>query len=441
MIDLRIKNGVVVTMDSANSVLKGDVYVDGGRIVAVGQHEQSARQEIDAAGMVVMPGMTDLHDHLRDLTPGMSAGEGLKLDDLLRFHWRLNETTGTTEYRVMGAYSTARLLKAGITSVVDHIYPFHQPGLAEAAVEGYSQTGIRWFMARGIMTKGYTPICETKENALAAIRELAGSVVPKERLFVAPVSFRQADPDVYEDACRLADDLGIGIYTHIAETAQEVDTILSQYGARPVEFLHKLGFAGKRAIFVHCVLLSDKEIELLVESGTHVVHCPVNHMKLAKGVTPVPKLLKAGVNVALGIDMQADLFREARQELLLQSVANLNPSLIAPVTALQMATVHGAKALGMEDQMGSIEVGKRADLICVDLSGIHNQPVLDPIWTLTYRVEGSDVAHVVVDGQVVVLNHRLTRVDEVALIQETRGVIRSYLDRAGLQSQRVWYNA
>lgn len=438
MPDLRIKNGTVLTLEQDVPPTVMDVYVDQGRIVALGGPAQDAQQTIDASGMVVMPGMIDLHDHLRDLTPGLNVGEGLKLDDILRVYWRLGESAGETEYRIMAAFSTARLLKAGVTSVVDHIYPFHLPNLAEATVDGYSQSGIRWFMARGIMTKGYPPICETAADACAAIRELADGLVPKEKLFVAPVSFRQAEPDVYVEARRLADELGIGLYTHIAETAQEVDSILKEHDARPVEFLHKLGFAGKNAIFVHCVLLSPQEIDLLVESGTHVVHCPTNHMKLAKGYTPVPQLLQAGVNVTLGIDMMTDLFAEVRQEVLLQSIHNSNPASIPPLTALQMATTRGARALGLENELGSIQVGKRADLICVDLSAMRNQPILDPIWTLVHRAQGSDVAHVIVDGRVVVQNRKLTLVDEDALAKEVAKVSKNFLNRVGFAEQPVW---
>ena len=252
-------------------------------------------------------------------------------------------------------------------------------------------------------------------------------MIPHERLFIAPVSFRQAEPDDYRAARKLADELDIGLYTHIAETAQEVETIQKQFGYRPVEFLHHLGFTGKRSVFVHCVLLSDEEIQILLETGTHVVHCPVNHMKLAKGVTPVPRLLDAGVNVTLGIDMQVNLFREVLQELLLQSVANLNPSIITPINAFKMACVNGARALGMENDLGMLAPGMKADIVCVDMSSIYNQPILDPMWNVIYRAEGSDVVHVIVDGEVVVHNRTLTKVDEKALIQETQSVIRSYL--------------
>ncbi len=439
MLDLRIKGGVVVTMDGANAILEGDVYVESGKIAALGGPPQPARRELDAAGMVVMPGMVDLHDHLRDLAPGLNTDEGLKIDELLRVRWQMNEHLGAAEYHTMAAFNTARLLKAGVTSVVDHIYPFHRPGLAEQAIKGYNKTGIRWFMARGMMTKGYAPICESQADALAAIRRLADGIVPRDRLFAAPVSFRQSVPDDYVAARRLADEIGIGLYTHIAETTQEVDAILKEHGARPVEFLHKLGFSGKRSVFVHCVLLSDEEISLLAETGTHVVHCPVNHMKLAKGFTPVPRLLAAGVNVTLGIDMQGDLFRGVCQEVLLQSIHNSNPSIIPPRTALEMATVRGAKALGLPDELGSIEVGKKADIICVDLSGIHNQPVIDPIWTLVHRAEGSDVAHVIVDGQIVMKDRKLVKVDEQALKQEALEINRSYLRRIGFESQKVWF--
>lgn len=438
MADLRIKNGIVITGENANSIVKEDVYIQGDRITAIGGPEQPADQEIDASGMALIPGMHNLHDHLRDLTPGLKAGEGLKLDDMLKFSWKLNESAGESEYETMAAFSTSRLLKVGITSVVDHIYPFHRPNLAEVSVKGYKKSGIRWFMARGIMTKGYPPICESIENALASIRDLAGGLIPTDRLFIAPVSFRQSDPDDYRAARKLADELGLGLYTHIAETAQEVDTIQKQYGFRPVEFLHELGFTGKRSVFVHCVLLSDKEIQILLDTGTNVVHCPVNHMKLAKGVTPVPRLLDAGVNVALGIDMQVDLFREVRQELLLQSVSNLNPAIISPINAFRMGCVNGARALGMGNDLGILAPGKKADIVCVDLSSLHNQPVLDPLWNIIYRSEGSDVVHVVVDGEVVVRDHKLTRLDEEALIKEAQNVIRFYLKRVGLESQPVW---
>jgi 5-methylthioadenosine/S-adenosylhomocysteine deaminase len=438
VVDLRISGGTVVTVDAERRILRGDVYVDGGRIVAIGGPEQRAARRLDATGMLVMPGLINLHDHLRDLTPGIRLGEGLKLDAMLRRFWELSRAAGPDEYRVGAALGTAKLLKSGVTSVVDHLYPFHRPGLTEASVEGYSSTGIRWFMARGIMTRPYRPICESSRRALKAIEDLADGLVPKERLFVAPVSFRQAIPSEYVQARRLADRVGLRLYTHVAETPSEIAMIRKEHGARPVELLHRIGFAGSDTILVHCVYLSAGEIKMLARSGANVVHCPSNHMRLAKGVTPVPQLLAAGANVGMGIDGMDDLFTEMRQEVLMQGLHHSNPGVVPPQTSLEMATVRGAVALGLGDELGRIEVGRRADIACVDVSAAHLQPVLDPVWTLVNRVHGHDVAHVVVDGEVVVRNGKLTRVDEDALIEEAKSGALGYMRRAGVRSEHVW---
>jgi cytosine/adenosine deaminase-related metal-dependent hydrolase len=438
VVDLRIAGGTVVTVDAEHRVVREDLYVDRGRISAVGGPQQQARRTLDATGMLVMPGSINLHDHLRDLTPGIRLGEGLKLDAMLRKFWELSRAAGPDEYRVGAALGTAKLLKSGVTSVVDHLYPFHRPGLTEASIKGYSSTGIRWFLARGIMTRPYRPISESSRRALRAIEELADGVVPKERLFVAPVSFRQSIPPEYVQARRLADRLGLRTYTHVAETPAEIDMIRKEHGARPVELLHRIGFAAADTILVHCVYLSAAEIRMLAKSGATVVHCPSNHMRLAKGVSPVPKLLAAGANVGMGIDGMDDLFAEMRQEVLLMGLHHSNPGIISPQTSMEMATARGAVALGLGDELGRIEPGRRADIVCVDVSAAHLHPVLDPVWTLVNRVHGHDVAHVVVDGEVVVQNGKLTKVDEEALVKEAAGVARSYLRRAGVPSERVW---
>jgi cytosine/adenosine deaminase-related metal-dependent hydrolase len=385
--------------------------------------------------MLVIPGLNDLHDHLRDMTPGMA--EGMKIDDLLRFLWKLSETAGATEYRLATALAAARLLKSGVTSVVDHVYPFHKPGLATAVLEGYESVGIRWFFARGIMTKGHEPIVEARDRGFAEIRALIEETgVDRSRLLVAPVSFRQADVDDYVASRALADELGLRLYTHVAETPQEIEATIAEHGKRPVELLVDVGFAGADTVLVHCVYLSDGEIDALADTGTHVVHCPSNHMKLAKGYTPVVRLMDAGINVALGVDMMVDVFREMRLEVLLQSLHERNPSAITPAKAFSMATSDGSLALGGASP-GSIEVGGIADVVCVDMSGFRSQPVLDPLWSLVHRTEASDVTHVIVDGEIVVRDGRLTRVDEDELLAEGLAVIDEYLDRVGLAGVRL----
>lgn len=434
-VDLVVRGGTVVPLTDSAPPSQLDIYVDSGRVVALGGDDRTARRALDARGMIVIPGMHDVHDHLRGLTPGLSIGQGLKLDAMLKKAWRLNELEGPDEYRVGAALATARLLKGGVTSVVDHIYPFHRPGLAEAAVAGYASTGIRWFMARGIMTRPYRPICESASDAFRAIEQMADSLVPRDRLLIAPVSFRQATASVYKRSRRVADRLGVRLYTHIAETDAEVAQCREQHGARPVELLHRLGFGGPDTILVHCVKLSAAEIRILARAGTHVVHCPNNHMKLAKGVTRVPALLDAGVNVSLGVDGMDDMLSEVRQEVLLQSLANSDPAIVSPRTALELATIGGARALDLESDLGTIEVGKRADLVCLDTAA--SGPVIDPVWTVVNRAHGRDVAHVVVEGDVVVEDQRLTLVDEADLVEEATDVAAAFLRRAGITDQSV----
>jgi 5-methylthioadenosine/S-adenosylhomocysteine deaminase len=223
----------------------------------------------------------------------------------------------------------------------------------------------------------------------------------------------------------------------VAETTQEVADVRREHGKRPVQLLHDLGFVGSDTLLVHCVYLSRPEIRSLRRSATHVVHCPSNHMMLAKGVTPVPALLQAGVNVGLGVDTMGDLFEEARQEVLLQGLYASQPSAISPETALGMATWRGAAALGMSGDLGRLQVGERADLICIDVSDLHLQPILDPIWTIVHRAHGHDVAHVLVDGRVVVESGRLVNVDERALVEEAKQISARYLRRAGVDKQEV----
>ncbi len=437
MMDLRIAGATVITLDADQKIIDADVYVRDGRFAAIGGPALPARTTLDARGMVLIPGLHNLHDHLRDLTPGIKIGEGLRIDAFLKTMWKLGEHMGAAEYRIGAALGTARLLKAGVTSVVDHLYPFHRPGLLEAAIEGYQATGIRWFVARGIMTRPYRPICEKEGDAFKAITAIVDQTVPKERLFVAPVSFRQVAPSTYAKARRFADRHGLRLYTHVAETRNEVDGIVEAHGARPVELLHRLGFAGDDTILVHCVFLSAGEMRRLGRSGTHVVHCPTNHLKLAKGVAPVTRLLEAGVNVALGIDTMDDLFSEMRQVMLVQGLVESNPGAITPLRSLEMACKGGAVALGLGSELGSIEVGKRADVVCVDMRAAHLQPVLDPVWTIVNRAHGHDVSHVVVDGRVVVENGRLTQVDEAALIEEVGAIATAYLHRAGISTEHV----
>ena len=434
--DLLITNGIIVTMDARRRILRGAVAITGDRITAVlpageGPPPQATRT-IDASGHAVIPGLINVHDHLRNLAPGVSVAAGLKLDAYLRALWKLQQHMTAEDFRLTALLACVKLLKTGCTTVVDHAYPYHLPGIDAACLAGYHVSGIRWYYARGIMTMPYKPLCEFRTAAFRRIEELLDRHgVPRERLMVAPVSFRQATPADFRESRRLANRRGLRLYTHIAETREEVASSLKAFGYRPVDHLHHLGWTGKDVTLVHCVLLSAKEIAILEKTGTAVVHCPSNHMKLAKGVTKVPLLLSRGIPVCLGVDGMDNLFVEMRLELQMQSLANMNPAILKTETALEMATLNGARAVGAEADLGSIEVGKKADLVTVALGRAHTTPMLNVVHALIHMAHPGDVNVVVVDGRMVVEGGRVVGVDEEALTLEVQKAARAYLERAG----------
>lgn len=433
-VDLLVANGILITVDDGRRILRGSVAVSGDRISAIvpaGERLPEARHTIDASRHLVIPGLVNAHDHLRNLTPGVPLATGLRLDEYLKVLWTLQQHMTPEDFRLGALLGSVKLLRDGCTTVIDHAYPYHRPGIDAALLEAYRASGIRWYYARGVMTKPFRPLCESRRDAFARIEALLDAGVPSDRLMVAPVSFRQATPDDYRAARRLADRRGLRLYTHIAETRAEVAQSLEAFGYRPVEHLDRLGFTGADVTLVHCVMLSARETSVLARTGTSVVHCPSNHMTLAKGLTQVPRLLARGVPVCLGLDGMDSMLLEVRLEVLMQSLAALDPAAVAPETALRMATRHGARACGGEADFGSLEVGKKADLVTVAIGRLHSTPTLEPLHALVHTARASDVDTVVVDGRVAVEGGRVQGIDEDALAAEVQKTARRYLERAG----------
>jgi 5-methylthioadenosine/S-adenosylhomocysteine deaminase len=413
---------------------RADLVIAEGVLSKIGEPTVHPDGEgvIDGSRLFAFPGMIDCHDHLRNLTPGLAISEGTTLDEFLRVMWSTGAQMGPTEYRIGALLGSLQRLKTGITTVTDHCYTFHAPGLDEASIDGYEASGARWIFARGIMTRPYEPVCETWDAAETKIRELSDSGrVPVDRLFVAPVSIRQVVPDEFRKARALADDLGVGTYTHVAETASEIETWREETGESPIRALDALGFLTDRTVLVHCVLLDDDEIELLAERGAHVIHCPTNHMKLAKGFTRVPDLLRGGVNVALGVDMMADMLIEMRTELGMHAAHRLDPNAVSKLDAFRMATRNGARALGRGDRNGLLAPGRAADVVLLDARSLQQAPMIDPAYALLYATDPGMVRHVLVDGRWVVRDGRSTVVDEDALLAEAEDVTRAYMERIG----------
>lgn len=410
-IDLVIRARWVVPVEPAGVILEHHaVAVRAGRIVGVMPQSQ-AEQRFDAARVVdlpshlLMPGMVNLHVHA-----AMTLMRGLA-DDLPLQKW-LQEAIWPAEGRhVSEAFvrdgtrlAAAEMLRGGITTCND-MY-FHPA----AAAEAFAEMGMRAVVGV-VMLDFPTPFASDADDYLRkglAARDqwrdhplIDFSIAPHAPYTVSDASFGRA--------LAIADELDLPIHVHVHETAQEITEGLAAHGVRPLARLARLGVLGENLIGVHAVHLDDSDVDLLVRHDCAIAHCPSSNMKLASGIAPIPRLLAAGLRVGLGTDGAAsnnrlDLLQEMRQAALLAKVGSLDATAVPAHAALRMATLDGARAIGMGERIGSIEPGKSADLCAVDLGQAVCQPCFDPVSHLVYVAGREQVSHVWIDGE--------TRVDK-----------------------------
>lgn len=378
---------------------------------------------------LLIPGLTNLHEHLRAMMPAGRRSEGAPLREVITASARAQEVATAADYEVLTAMGSARQVRSGVTSVIDHVYPLHRPELLAAAVRGHQRVGLRASVALGIMTHGHEPICTTVDDIVALAARSADDLLPREQLFLAPVSLRQTSVAAYADAVTAAEREGLRLYTHIAETTEEVDQCVAEHGVRPVELLHQIGFLRPGTILVHCLHLTDAEIELIASTGTQVAYCPTNHLKLAKGFAPVVELLEAGVLVGLGVDGMESLQHEMRQAIYAQGQAQRNTAALGSTAAFAMAADRGAQALSVTGVSGTL--ADAPDLVRLDTSRSATQPLVDPVWSIVNRTSPQDVTDVVIDGTTVVRDRTLAATDEDALVEEAAITTRLLAERAG----------
>ncbi|MEQ8515347.1 MAG: TRZ/ATZ family hydrolase [Chromatocurvus sp.] len=419
--DLVIHPRWVIPVEPEGRVLENtSVVVDRGRITALLGRDQARRVEaqdsLELPGQVLLPGLVNAHGH-----GAMSLLRGYA-DDLPLMPW-LEEHIWPAETRHVDAafvrdgvqLAIAGMLRSGTTTCSDmYFFP-------EQAAREYRAAGMRAQIAFPIfdvasawgsgpddyLAKGLALIDEYRHADLQAV------------VFGPHAPYTVSEATLARIAT-LAAELDVGVHIHLHETAAEVLQAVERCGERPLDTLNRIGLLGPRTQCVHMTDLGNQDIALLAETGSHVVHCPHSNMKLASGTCPVAQLLAAGVNVALGSDGAAsnnslNLFLEMRSAALLGKLAARDPAALPAATVLAMATLGGARALGMDDQIGSLVPGKQADMIAVDLSGSATQPVYNPISQLVYACTGSEVTHSWVAGRALLEDNRLTSIDESAV--------------------------
>ena len=440
---LIITNALIITMAERKS-FKGYVRVAAGAITEIGVGSPAAitsgEQVIDAAGSVLMPGLINAHTHLYQVLL-RAVWEDLELMPWLKRIYGCARVLTPEHFYAGSMLGCVESIRSGVTTVCEHNFlnPGHE--CASETIRAMQDSGVRGVFARTIMDAGeIVPECtkEKPEEAFRVIEELVGRHRSAKQLSfmtgpnTPPIN---ATADLLREVRRFADANALGISAHVAESHSVVEAVRHQHGKNGVvEFLQQFGIPAKNSIFAHSVHVSNAEIKILKETGTSVSHNPVSNMMLGDGVAPVVEMLRQGVNVALGTDGAAsnhsqDLFDTMKAASLLQKVHHRDAGIIQPWEVLRMATIGGAKALGLDSRCGTIEPGKRADLILVDIHTAHLQPVNDIFSQIVHCAKASDVQTVIVDGEIVMRDRQFTRLDEQKILGDANAANRDLMER------------
>lgn len=415
-------NSTIITMDSNNRCIEnGAIAFENGKITYIGEIPENLEEfneVIDVKGDYVLPGLINTHGHA-----SMSLLRGYA-DDLPLKNWLEEkmwplEGQYTPEHAKWGAYlSIIEMLRTGTTTFVD-MYD----NMDEVA-KAVDISGIRARLCRGVI--GLVPLdiqLQKLDDATNFAKNWHNQANGRITTMMSPHSPYTCPPDYIEKIVAKAEELDLPMHIHMSETQYEVEQNERDYGERPVKHLEKLGVFHRPTLVAHAVHVNDEEMDILAKYDVKVSHNIISNLKLASGVAPVPKMLEKGITVSLGTDSSAsnnnlDLFEEIKQVAILHKGVNNNSTMIPAETALQLATINGAQALWLEEQVGSLEVGKEADIIVLNTKQVFFQPKHDPISHIVYSASGRDVKDVYVQGKQVVKNGECLTVDEEKVIYE-----------------------
>jgi 5-methylthioadenosine/S-adenosylhomocysteine deaminase len=426
--DLVINNATVVTCDARGSIIeKGGVVVADGRIVQLGAADQlapiaaRARKFVDGSGHILMPGIVNTHCHAGDsLFRGLV--EDLPLEPWLQTVWKAEGAILNPETSRLGSVvGFAELLLSGVTTVMDMFwYPFETVAAARQVGLRVSTGGI-FFDPAGVTALSI-------EKRVAEAERFFDEFGDADDVFAAalPHGAYTVSPDNLKAAWGVAHKCGGLFCTHCAETRAEQLDITTRYGRTVVRHLDHLGCLDDRTVLAHCVHLDDEELDIVARTGAHVAHNPMSNMKLASGFARVPEMLDRGINVSLGTDgplsgNDLDMWMALRLAATIHKGFTGRADLISTRQAMDMLTINGAKALGAADRIGSLEPGKFADMVLVDVKRPHAVPLFDPMTHLVYSTNKSDVRHVFLGGEQVVRDGQLTRMsldDTLATVEQ-----------------------
>ncbi len=440
-----VQNGHIFTGDAAATIHSpGWILVEADRISAVGPGQPPAEltaragRVIDAAHMAVLPGLVNGHTHLsQTFMRGLGDDKPL-LAWLQQIMWPLQAAITPEEMRLACLLGLVENLRCGAAAVVQHHKIIASPAHVDAAAEAAETIGVRLRLARGWVDLGAA--AETPAAIIADMERLRGrwhgQAGGRITVGFGPMAAWRCSDETMRQTVELARAWGLTVHIHVAEAADEIELMRQRNGLRHIEWLHALGALGPEMQLVHCVQVTDAELDLIAAGGATVVHCPVSNMYLASGIAPVPAMLARGIPVALGTDGPAshnsqDLLETMKVAALLAKVGSGNATALLPADALRMVTTAGARLLGRPD-LGQIRPGYKADLTLINLNTARSMPVHHPASAVVYNASGPDVHTVLVDGQILLDAGQVTMLDEAALLAECREAARRLLARAGV---------
>jgi len=418
VVDFLIVNGLVVTMDPEYRIFEnGAIAVKDGEIIGIGKTAEfqdiyTATQVIDATGKLVLPGLINTHTH-SPMTIFRGYADDLHLKEWLYDHIFPieSEFVNPENVRTGTRLAIAEMLLSGTTTFNDMYY------YVDEMARVVDQVGVRAVLTESLIDFS-APNNPSPEHCIKMSEELIKKWEhhPLITIGVSVHALYTTSPEVIKKGKELADKYNLPFNIHVAETRGEYDLTQKEYGMTPVEFLDSIGVLGPNVIAAHSVHLTAGDIDIYARHGVGVAHNPQCNMKLASGVAPVPAFLNAGVKVGIGTDGVAsnndlDLFDEVRSAAFIHKLNSNDPTVLDAQTALEMITIGGARVLGLDDKIGSLEVGKRADIIILDMDQPHAHPVYNIYSLIIYSLRGSDVETVMVDGRLMVQNRKLVTLD------------------------------
>ena len=423
-----IKGATVITLDPENRIFEGDLLIQEGHIRQMGAAlPTSGGEVIDARGCALLPGFVQTHVHLCQ-TLFRGAADDLALIDWLKERiWPMEAAHTRSSVYASARLGIAELIRGGTTCALTMETVHHTEAVFEAVEEsGFRATVGKCMMDRteGVPEGLHEDTDESLEESLALLERWHGSAQGRIRYCFAPRFTLSCTRALLESVAHLARERGVLVHTHASENRDEIRMVERDTGRRNIEYLNDVGLASANAVFAHCVWVDENEIEILSRTKTSVAHCPSSNLKLGSGIAPVPYMMERGITVSLGADgapcnNRLDMFTEMRTAALIQKALH-GPETLTALTVLRMATIDGARAIGLGDEIGSIEAGKRADLTLVNLDRLHTTPRFDTVSTLVYAACASDVETVIIDGRIIMRDGRLATLDEEKVIQNAR---------------------